>query len=182
MALLKNGSNGDEVKQLQEDLNVLGFTIGADGIFGKNTLSAVEQLQWMFGYTVDGIVGDGTLGLVAAQKKNGWNASTREGIVEALRSQGKSTARGAMEGIALDRTLKSGVEGSDVAYLQRRLRALGFDAPLNATFDEKTEAAVKLLQSAWGYDEDGIVGSGTHGLINAQLGYGWSKDQPASKG
>ena len=175
MGLLKNGSKGDEVTQLQNDLNALGFTIGADGMFGPNTLSAVEQLQWMFGYTVDGLVGDGTLGLISAQKKNGWNAGTREGIVSALKAQGKTTDSGAVEGIELTRTLKAGVEGSDVAYTQRRVRALGFECPLTAKFDEGTEAAIKELQTTFGYDVDGMVGPATHKLINAKLGYGWAK-------
>ena len=180
MSVLKTGSKGDAVEQLQKDLNALGFTIGVDGIFGPDTLSAVEQLQWMFGYTVDGIVGEGTLKLVAQQKTNGWNAGTRDGLVQALRAQGK-TDGASLAGIELKHTLKAGATGSDVAYLQRRLRALGFEAPLNASFDPATVSAVKELQSAWGYDVDGIVGAGTHGLINAQLGYGWSKGQPTKK-
>jgi peptidoglycan hydrolase-like protein with peptidoglycan-binding domain len=174
---LKNGSKGPEIEQLQKDLNTLGFTIGVDGIFAEDTLSAVEQLQWMFGYTVDGVVGEGTQKLIGAQKANGWNGGTREGLVAALRAQGKSEGNKVV-GVALESNLKSGAKGADVAYLQRRLRALGFDAPLNASFDEQTLAAVKELQAAWGYDVDGIVGPGTHGLINAQLGYGWSKGQP----
>ena len=181
MALLKNGSKGDAVTQLQNDLNTLGFTIGADGMFGPNTLSAVEQLQWMFGYTVDGLVGDGTQGLISSQVKNGWNAGTRDGIINALKAQGKTTDKGAVEGIPLKRTLKAGVEGSDVAYTQRRIRALGFDCPLTATFDAGTEAAVKEVQTAFGYDVDGAVGPATHALINAKLGYGWSKDDAAKE-
>lgn len=177
---LKNGSKGPEVEQLQKDLNTLGFTIGVDGIFGEDTLSAVEQLQWMFGYTVDGVVGEGTQKLIAAQKTGGWNAGGREGLVSALKAQGKSDGQTVI-GIDLKHTLKAGAKGADVAYLQRRLRALGFDAPLNGSFDDGTVSAVKALQTAWGYDVDGIVGPGTHKLINAQLGYGWSKGQPTSK-
>lgn len=180
MSLLKTGSKGPAIEQLQNDLNALGFTIGVDGIFGEDTLSAVEQLQWMFGYSVDGLVGEGTLKLIATQKAGGWNASTREGIVQALRAQGKSDGK-ALLGIDLKHTLKTGAEGADVAYLQRRLRALGYEAPLNGTFDAKTLGVVKELQADWGYDQDGIVGGGTHKLINAQLGYGWSKGQPTSK-
>lgn len=180
MANLKNGSKGPEIEKLQNDLNALGFTIGVDGIFGKDTLSAVEQLQWMFGYTVDGIVGEGTEKLIAAQKAGGWKASEREGLVHALKAQGKSDGQTVI-GIDLKHTLKAGAEGADVAYLQRRLRALGFDSSLSGSFDDKTLSAVKELQAAWGYDEDGIVGPGTHKLINAQLGYGWSKGQPTSK-
>lgn len=177
MANLKNGSKGPEVEQLQKDLNSLGFTIGVDGIFGEDTHSAVEQLQWMFGYTTDGIAGEGTQKLIAAQKGNGWNGGTREGLVAALKAQGKSDGNKVI-GVDLKGVLKSGSKGADVAYLQRRLRALGFDAPLNASFDDQTISAVKELQSAWGYDTDGIVGPATNKLINAQLGYGWSKGQP----
>ena len=180
MANLKIGSRGPEIENLQNDLNALGFTIGVDGIFGKDTLSAVQQLQWMFGYTVDGLVGEGTEKLIATQKTGAWKASTREGLVQALKAQGKSDGQ-AVAGIDLKHTLKAGAEGADVAYLQRRLRALGFEAPLNGTFDDQTLNAVKELQAAWGYDEDGIVGPGTHKLINAQLGYGWNKGQPTSK-
>lgn len=180
MATLKNGSKGPEVEQLQKDLNALGFTIGVDGIFGEDTNSAVEQLQWMFGYTVDGIVGEGTLKLIAAQKGNGWNGGTRDGLVAALKAQGKSDGNKVI-GVEMKQALKAGSKGAAVAYLQRRLRALGFPAPLNAAFDDATTSAVKELQAAWGYDVDGIVGPGTHALINAQLGYGWSKGQEAKK-
>jgi peptidoglycan hydrolase-like protein with peptidoglycan-binding domain len=180
MASLKNGSKGPEVEQLQKDLNTLGFTIGVDGIFGEDTLSAVEQIQWMFGYTVDGIVGEGTQKLLAAQKTSGWNAGSREGLVSALKAQGKSDGQQVI-GVDLKHTLKSGAKGADVAYLQRRLRALGFDAPLNGTFDDQTLSAVKQVQGAWGYDVDGIVGEATNKLINAQLGYGWTKGQPTKK-
>lgn len=174
MSLLQRGSKGDDVEALQRDLNQLGFTIEVDGIFGADTLSGVEQLQWMFGYTVDGKVGDGTRGLIEAQKEHGWKVSSREGIVRALEAQGKRTDDGALQGAELARTLREGTKGSDVAYLQRRLRALGLDASLSAEFDAKTRAAVEQLQSAKGYDVDGVVGPATHRLINAQLGYGWT--------
>ena len=53
--LLKVGSRGKEVKELQEFLG-----IGADGIFGKGTESAVKEFQKTNGLTVDGIVGPST--------------------------------------------------------------------------------------------------------------------------
>lgn len=53
--LLKIGSKGDEVKQLQEKL---GLT--ADGSFGPGTEKAVKFWQSTNGLTADGIVGDGT--------------------------------------------------------------------------------------------------------------------------
>lgn len=53
--LLKVGSKGKEVKELQEFLN-----IGADGIFGKGTEASVKKWQSENGLTADGIVGPAT--------------------------------------------------------------------------------------------------------------------------
>lgn len=53
--LLKVGSKGNEVKQLQEKL---GLT--ADGSFGPGTEKAVKEWQSANGLTADGLVGDGT--------------------------------------------------------------------------------------------------------------------------
>ena len=53
--LLKIGSKGEEVKQLQSKL---GLT--ADGIFGSGTVAKVKEWQAANGLTADGIVGDGT--------------------------------------------------------------------------------------------------------------------------
>lgn len=55
--LLKIGSNGEDVKKLQEKLG-----IGADGSFGAGTETAVKKWQTANGLTADGIVGDGTWG------------------------------------------------------------------------------------------------------------------------
>ena len=53
--LLKVGSRGKEVKELQEFLD-----IQADGIFGKGTETAVKKWQSDNGLTADGIVGPAT--------------------------------------------------------------------------------------------------------------------------
>jgi N-acetyl-anhydromuramyl-L-alanine amidase AmpD len=53
--LLKKGSRGKEVKQLQEALG-----IGADGIFGSGTEASVKQFQKDNGLVVDGVVGSKT--------------------------------------------------------------------------------------------------------------------------
>lgn len=59
--LLKNGSRGELVKQLQTRLNEQGYKAGtADGIFGRNTEQAVKALQSVAGITVDGKVGKNT--------------------------------------------------------------------------------------------------------------------------
>ena len=75
MALIRNGSRGDDVKAIQSKLAQLGFKLEADGIFGKQTEEAVRHLQKLFGYTVDGIVGDGTTKLIDQQIGYGWNVN-----------------------------------------------------------------------------------------------------------
>ena len=68
MRTLKNGSQGEDVRALQEMLNKLGFSCGkADGIFGKNTEAAVKAFQAINGLTCDGIAGPQTLKLLAAR-------------------------------------------------------------------------------------------------------------------
>ena len=53
--LLKVGSRGEEVKQLQQKLG-----LGADGVFGPGTETAVKKWQAANGLTADGLVGNGT--------------------------------------------------------------------------------------------------------------------------
>lgn len=56
--VLRQGSRGDSVRELQQVLNCLGFDCGAaDGVFGAKTKTAVERFQKAHKLTVDGIVG-----------------------------------------------------------------------------------------------------------------------------
>lgn len=55
---LQLGSRGQDVLQLQERLNTLGFDAGLeDGIFGPSTQQAVIQFQVSRGLEADGVVG-----------------------------------------------------------------------------------------------------------------------------
>ena len=57
------GDNGEDVKQLQEDLIELKYDLGkwgADGDFGEMTEKAVRKLQDEYNLTVDGWVGEKT--------------------------------------------------------------------------------------------------------------------------
>lgn len=51
---------GDDVRAIQKALAALGFSIGADGVFGTDTEKAVKEFQQKEGLAVDGIVGAGT--------------------------------------------------------------------------------------------------------------------------
>jgi hypothetical protein len=59
--VLKKGSRGPAVQELQRKLTSLGFsTKGVDGTFGLNTENAVRQYQKAHKLTADGIVGPAT--------------------------------------------------------------------------------------------------------------------------
>jgi len=58
--LLKRGSRGGQVYELQEQLNRLGYRVPVDGVFGSETENAVRQYQEACRLAVDGIVGSDT--------------------------------------------------------------------------------------------------------------------------
>lgn len=63
LPMLKRGDRGEKVRLLQEILVRDGFSVGKcgiDGIFGKDTESAVKAYQKKHGLTVNGIVDSGT--------------------------------------------------------------------------------------------------------------------------
>ena len=70
---LKYGSNGEAVKELQEDLLSLGYSLpkyGADGDFGSETKAAVEAFQRDHGMTVTGIADSATLAAIDTAIEN----------------------------------------------------------------------------------------------------------------
>jgi peptidoglycan hydrolase-like protein with peptidoglycan-binding domain len=61
LQLLKEGSSGPLVKQLQQALKNKGFDPGVlDGVFGLGTKDAVRKFQKANGLVADGIVGQKT--------------------------------------------------------------------------------------------------------------------------
>ncbi|HXH01993.1 MAG TPA: peptidoglycan-binding protein [Candidatus Competibacteraceae bacterium] len=70
--VLRRGSTGSAVKELQNRLAALGFNPGpADGIFGSMTEVAVKAFQRSRGLAADGIVGSQTWGQLYAQPGTG---------------------------------------------------------------------------------------------------------------
>lgn len=130
------GCQGEDVASLQTQLNSLNFNCGnIDGIFGPKTYAAVLALQKSSGLAVDGIVGP----------------QTRAAIANLL-AKPSSPAR----------NLYQGCTGDEVAELQQKLKAAGFDCgPVDGVFGPRTHAAVVALQKANNIKVDGIVGPQT---------------------
>jgi hypothetical protein len=60
VVILKFGATGQAVKDIQIALTAHGFTLEADGLFGRRTLHAVQAFQRRHGLIADGIVGAAT--------------------------------------------------------------------------------------------------------------------------
>ena len=136
--LLKKGSTGQAVRDLQQALKDLGYDPGAvDGTFGSKTEGAVKVFQTSKGITADGVVGPIT-----------WL-----NIDEADQSEP---------------ILKEGSRGLPVRRAQKRLSLAGYDTGgVDGIYGSKTAAAVKKLQHDTGLAEDGIVGPKTWAKIDA---------------
>lgn len=60
MKTLRKGDRGNEVKEMQTALNGAGCKISVDGVFGKDTETAVKFFQNSRGLKVDGVCGAAT--------------------------------------------------------------------------------------------------------------------------
>lgn len=136
MALYRTGDSGEPVRDIQDRLIQLGFSIGNDpeGDFGDDTCTAVEAFQRARNLTPDGMVGRET-----------WRT-----MVDAGYRLG-------------DRLLYYRLpmlHGDDVSTLQRDFNALGFDAGIvDGIFGAEALRAVLDFQQNRGMAEDGIVGT-----------------------
>ena len=101
---LKEGSKGDDVKKLQQQLIELGYLDpgGDDGIFGPKTREAMEKFQKQMGLTSDGI----------------YNANVHEKLKEAFSSTGVLDK---IKGSAIYKT----VFGKNLTSIQNIVKGLG---------------------------------------------------------
>lgn len=68
---LEKGSSGAEVAGMQQALNTLGYALGADGVYGTQTVNAVKAFQADHSLKVDGKAGNQTLTLLYALAAQG---------------------------------------------------------------------------------------------------------------
>ncbi len=149
---LKLNSSGPSVRNLQQDLTMLGYYWAQiTGNFGAKTEAAVKAFQKDHGLTADGVAGKKTLEAVrrAVEKKGGSSSSSNNnGSVLKLNSQ-----------------------GTKVSQMQRDLKQLGYYyAEVTGNFGAKTEAAVKKFQKDKGLYADGVAGSKTLDAIAKAVG------------
>jgi N-acetylmuramoyl-L-alanine amidase len=135
---LKEGAIGEAVSDVRRRLSVLGFDASADppGEYGPATGAAVEAFQHRRGLPVDGVCGHYT-----------WATLVEAGFRLGDRFLYRRTPV---------------LRGDDVAELQQRLGALGFDSGrVDGIFGDRTSVALGEFQRNSGLPVDGILGGTT---------------------
>ena len=141
--MLRPGSSGEAVRDLQQRLGALGYGLPPDelGRFDTGTVAAVSAFQDARGLRGDGICGRETW---AALVESGFRLGDR--MLYRRRPM---------------------LRGDDVTELQRRLNALGFDAGReDGILGDDTARALTEFQRNVGITADGISGPETISALN----------------
>ncbi len=144
---LRNGSQGDAVRDLQRKLKKLGFYTGnIDGDFGPGTESAVKRIQTQYGLTADGIAGKQTLAALDTATATASPTDTPTPRPTAAPNYNENTR------------LENGNSGTLVRKVQDRLIQLGYLAgEANGKYNNATEAAVRAFQKKHTKVSDGAA-------------------------
>jgi N-acetylmuramoyl-L-alanine amidase len=177
--ILKIGSQGTAVSELQAALKLLGYYSDAvDGIYRQNTAIAVSKFQQASGLNPDGVTGPDTwnrlfpsqtteLAPTPTSSSKPQPSPSPASIVLATtnpnnRSHNSQSSATQTPPIVDLPILKRGMKGSAVTQLQKRLKSRGFfKGTIDGVFGEVTEVAVKTAQQNLKIPTDGIVGSET---------------------
>ena len=149
--MLGKGDRGSAVEEMQKMLIACGYSCGgcgADGIFGNDTLKAVEAFQRAAGLSVDGIYGPKSKAALTAKYQNRGNANTKpytEAFIEkvAPMAQADQKANGILASITLAQAiLESGWGRSELAVNANNLfgmkKSLSGNTWTGSTWDGKS--------------------------------------------
>ena len=146
---IRQGTEGDVVKRLQERLTELGYyTATVDGVCKADDVAAIKAFQKRNGLTADGVAG--------------YDTQSR------LYSTGALTSTGALAGGSVDSftTLRKGMSGDAVTAMQKRLIELGYlTGEADGVYGRGTADAVYIFQKNNGLGRDGVAGPATLSLL-----------------
>ena len=156
--LLRTGSTGEAVVQLQLRLKELGYYAGAaDGQFGPATEEAVRLFQQQHGLDVDGKVGAATSALLYAEDAQPFIPTPTPVVTPTA-------------------------PASQTERLQARLKELGYyTGAVDGKHGPATEAAIRLFQQRNGLDADGIVGPATSAVLYSDAALPFTTPVPGSE-
>ena len=168
-AVLKNGSRGSEVKEVQRRLKLWGYYNGSvDGVFGAGTRSAVVSFQKKNGLKADGVVGKATykaLGMTEAYNALvGTDSSSVSGVggfsgadvyllAKTIHAEGRGepyTGQVAIGAVILNRVRSSDFPNtvSGVVYQKHAFTAVS-DGQINLTPNETAMRAARDAINGW---------------------------------
>lgn len=168
---LRVGSSGQQVSQLQEQLNGIAINypnippiLPVDGVFGPSTEAAVRVFQRQFNLGVDGVVGKATW-----YKISYVYAAVRK--LAELKSIGQiqNLYSGEWPGIVI----REGSKGVDVQLLQYYISCIAVfykeipTVSIDGRFGRQLDQAIVAFQKRFGLIQDGIVGEATWNRIYA---------------
>lgn len=169
VAILKQGSSGGEVKEVQRRLKLWGYYNGSvDGVFGKGTRSAVIAFQKKNGLTADGVVGKSTykaLGMtgsyevLAGQNSNatgavgGYTSSEVYLLAKTIYAEGRGepyTGQVAIGAVVLNRVRSKEFPNTiaGVVYQKHAFTAVT-DGQINLTPNETAMKAARDAINGW---------------------------------
>ncbi len=168
VAVLRQGSNGGEVREVQRRLKQWGYYAGAvDGVFGASTKKAVIAFQKKNGLTADGVVGASTykaLGMnnsynmLVNQAQSGSNTSGYKDadlylLARTIYAEGRGepyTGQVAIGAVVMNRVRSSQFPNtiSGVVYQRHAFTAVS-DGQINLTPDDKAMKAARDAMNGW---------------------------------
>ncbi|MED4163193.1 peptidoglycan-binding protein, partial [Halalkalibacterium halodurans] len=163
--ILRFGSSGQAVRDLQEKLKAKGFyNHSITGQYGRITTEAVREFQRANRLSVDGIAGPQTLAALTNQAPAAsapqYNAPVQQTTV-----------------------LRQGSRGDAVRDLQRSLKDLGYyRMSVDGIFGAGTTTAVREFQRKMGLTVDGVAGPQTLSALNVNPRPNTSNGQSSSSG
>ena len=158
---LELGSEGAEVKKLQQKLKDLGYLSGSvDGKFGAATEAAVIAFQKNNNLTADGKAGSATQNkLYSGTAKKSTGTQVKIDSSDDNNRSGRDTSDISSTGYI---TLERDSKGDQVRALQKRLKELGFyNGSVDGSYGESTEVAVMAFQLLNNLTVDGKAGPAT---------------------
>ena len=165
-AILKQGSKGGEVREVQRRLKLWGYYKGSvDGVFGAGTRSAVIAFQKKNGLKGDGVVGKATyraLGMESsyqalvnntANGTGGYNSSDVYLLARTIYAEGRGepyTGQVAIGAVILNRVRSNSFPNtiSGVVYQKHAFTAVS-DGQINLTPDDTAMRAARDAINGW---------------------------------
>ena len=166
--VLRNGQSGQAVRQLQTDLQTLGFYSGTvTGHYGNITQEAVRKFQRKNGLSADGIAGKNTL----SKLNELLSGDSSTVVLPSTGTSSGSTASSSTSSAPMGTTLlKQGMSGDAVRVLQQNLVLLEYyEGTVTGTYGRLTKEAVRLFQRDNDLSSDGVAGPKTLAKIEDEL-------------